>query len=125
MTAMTNQGETIESAATCDAAEVPILIRLTHDGRRVEVIGRDLCLDGRREADALVAVRSHPNRRAIWQTAPDATHMAGRIPLTAHEAARAQAALDAARAAHEATPFAVAERIRHAADQILRLRIDE
>lgn len=110
---------------TADMAEAPILIRHTHDGRRVEVIGRYLCLDGRREADALVAVRSHPNRRAIWQTAPDATHMAGRIPLTAHESARVQAAFDAARAAHEATPFAVAERIRHAADQILRLRIDE
>lgn len=51
--------------------------------------------------------------------------MAGRIALTADEAARAQAALDAARAAHEATPLAVAERMRHAADQILRLRIDE
>ncbi len=110
---------------TADTAEAPILIRLTHDGRRVEVIGRALCLDGRREAEVLVEVRSHPNRRAIREAVPDATHMAGRIPLTAHEAARAQAALDAARAAHEATPFAVAERIRHAADQILRLRIDE
>jgi hypothetical protein len=105
--------------------EAPILIRHTHDGRRVEVIGRFLCLDGRREADALVEVRSHPNRVAIRRAAPEATHMAGRLPLTADEAARVQAALDSARAAHEATPFAVGERMRHAADQILRLRIDE
>jgi hypothetical protein len=107
------------------APEAPILIRHTQDGRRVEVIGRFVCMDGRREAEALVEVRGHPNRRAIWQAVPDATHMAGRIALTADEAARAQAALDAARAAHEATPLAVAERMRHAADQILRLRIDE
>lgn len=110
---------------TSDTAEAPVLIRHTDDGRRVEVIGRFVCMDGRREADALVEVRSHPNRRAIWQAVPDATHMAGRIALTADEAARARAALDVAHAAHQATPFAVAERMRHAADQILRLRIDE
>ena len=51
--------------------------------------------------------------------------MAGRVPLTAQEAAQAQAALDAARAAYEASPLAIAERIRHAADDILKLRIDE
>lgn len=108
-----------------DAAETPVLIRHTQDGRRVEVIGRFLCLDGRRETDALVDVRQHPNRMAIWQAAPEATHMAGRIPLTREEAARAQAALDAARAVYEVSPMAISERIRHAADDILRLRIDE
>jgi hypothetical protein len=72
-----------------------------------------------------VEVRQHPNRMAIWQAMPDATHMAGRMPLTREEAARAQAALDEARAIHEATPTAIAERMRHAADDILRLRIDE
>ncbi|MDY6957242.1 MAG: hypothetical protein SVO96_10285 [Pseudomonadota bacterium] len=108
-----------------DAAETPVLIRHTQDGRRVEVIGRFLCLDGRRETDALVDVRQHPNRMAIWQAAPEATHMAGRIPLTREQAARAQAALDAARAVYEASPMAISERIRHAADDILRLRIDE
>ena len=76
-----------------DAAETPVLIRHTQDGRRVEVIGRFLCLDGRRETDALVDVRQHPNRMAIWQAAPEATHMAGRIPLTREEAARAQSFL--------------------------------
>jgi hypothetical protein len=119
------QGERCGSGEVPGAAGEPLLIRHTDDGRRVEVIGRSVCLDGRREADALVEVRGHPNRRAIWQAVPDATHMAGRIALTAAEAARAQAALDSARAAHEATPLAVAERMRHAADHILRLRIDE
>lgn len=107
------------------ATDTPVLIRHTQDGRRVEVIDRFVCLDGRRETDALADVRQHPNRMAIWQAMPEATHMAGRIPLTREEAARAQAALDAARAIHAATPMAIAERIRHAADDILRLRIDE
>ena len=62
---------------------------------------------------------------AIRQAAPDATHMAGRIPLTKEEAACAQAALDTARALYDATPLAIAERMRHAADDILKLRIDE
>ncbi|GMU46800.1 MAG: hypothetical protein IT469_06060 [Pseudomonadales bacterium] len=106
-------------------AAAPILIRHTEDGRRVEAIDRWICLDGRREADALVEVRSHPNRAAISQAVPDATHMAGRIPLTADQATRAQAALDEARAAYEASPLGIAERMRHAADGILRLRIDE
>ncbi len=121
---MTPANEPVSPEAP-ETPEAPILIRHTQDGWRVEVIGLFVCLDGRREADVLVEVRSHPNRRAIRQAAPDATHMAGRIALTAAEAARAQAALDAARAAQEATPFAVAERMRRAADAILRLRIDE
>ncbi|MGB5234385.1 MAG: hypothetical protein WBN85_04305 [Candidatus Macondimonas sp.] len=101
------------------------LIKLTQDGRRVEVIDRAICLDGRHEADTLTEVRQHPNRVAIRQAAPDATHMAGRIPLTQEEAACAQATLDTARALYDATPLAIAERMRHAADDILKLRIDE
>lgn len=101
------------------------LIKLTQDGRRVEVIDRAICLDGRHEADTLTEVRQHPNRVAIRQAAPDATHMAGRIPLTKEEATLAQTALDTARAIYDASPLAIAERIRHAADDILKLRIDE
>lgn len=122
---MTPQRESGRSRELPGAAEAPILIRHTRDGRRVEVIGRALCLDGRREADTLVEVRLHPNRSVIRQAVPEATHMAGRIPLNAEEAARAQAALDAARATYEASPLGIAERMRHAADDILRLRIDE
>ncbi|MFZ2209874.1 MAG: hypothetical protein WAV22_14500 [Porticoccaceae bacterium] len=101
------------------------LIKITRDGRRVEVIGRAIHLAGKHEADTLVEVGRHPNRAAIRQAVPAATHMAGRVPLTAAEAARAQAALDAARDAFVASPFGVAERMRRAADGILRLRIDE
>lgn len=101
------------------------LIKTTRDGRRVEVVGRAVCLAGKHEADALVAVCRHPNRAAILMAVPEATHMAGRVPLTADEAARAQAALDAARDAFEASSFGIAERMRRAADGILRLRIDD
>ena len=103
----------LQDAHPRGATETPVLIRHTQDGRRVDVIGRFVCLDGRREADALVDVRQHPNRMAIWQAMPEATHMAGRIPLTREEAAHAQAMLDEGRAIHEATPMAIAE--RHAA----------
>ena len=36
---------------TSDTAEAPVLIRHTDDGRRVEVIGRFVCMDGRREVE--------------------------------------------------------------------------
>ena len=101
------------------------LIKITQDERRVEVIDRAICVAGKHEADALVEVHRHPNCAAIRQAVPAATHMAGRVPLTADEAAQAQAALDAARDAFAASPFGVAERMRRAADGILRLRIDE
>ncbi|MGE3298311.1 MAG: hypothetical protein AB7I68_13305 [Porticoccaceae bacterium] len=101
------------------------LIKTTRDGRRVEVVGRAICLAGKHEADALVEVHRHPNRAAIRQTVPEATHMAGRVPLIADEAARAQAVLNAARDAFEASSFGIAERMRRAADGILRLRIDD
>ncbi|CAL1240493.1 hypothetical protein [Candidatus Methylocalor cossyra] len=87
-------------------------IKTTADGRKVEVIGMAICLDGQKEAERLIPVREHPNRAAILAAVPDATHMAGRIPLTAEQAARAQAALDEARAAYEMSPLGIAERIR-------------
>jgi hypothetical protein len=59
-----------------DAAAV--LVKLTLNGRRVEVRGRHLCLDGQPEADALVPLDEHPNRHAIWLAVPEATHRAGR-----------------------------------------------
>lgn len=101
------------------------LIKITQDGRRVEVIGRAIHLAGKHEADTLVEVCKHPNRDAIRQAVPEATHMAGRVPLTAAEAAQARAALDLAREAFVASPLGIAERMRRATDGILRLRIDE
>lgn len=91
---------------------VPILIRTTHDGRRVEVIGRHVCLDGRPEADELVALDEHPNRAAILQRVPRATHVAGRLPLTLAEASVAQAALRRAQDRFDGSPQATRERLR-------------
>ena len=58
----------------------------TQDGRKLEVIGLAICLDGELEAFELIEVKMHPNRRAILATAPDATYMAGRVTLTSEEA---------------------------------------
>jgi hypothetical protein len=91
---------------------VPVLVRTTHDGRKVEVIGRHVCLDGRPEADALVVLDEHPNRQAILKALPLATHVAGRLPLTLAEASVAQAALRRAHDRFDGTPQAVRERLR-------------
>ena len=93
-----------------DAAAV--LVRTTHDGRRVEVIGRHVCLDGRPEAEALVVLDEHPNRQAILRAVPRATHVAGRLPLTLAEASVAQAALRRAHDRFDGTPQAARERLR-------------
>ena len=87
-------------------------IKTTEDGRKVEVIGMAICLDGQKEADRLIPVLEHPNRAAILSAVPNATHMAGRLPLTAEQAALAQKALDEAKAAYELSPHGIAERIR-------------
>ncbi len=88
------------------------LIKMTQDGRKVEVLGTAVCLEGRKEAEVLVPVGEHPNRVAILEAVPDATHVAGRLPLNAEETAVAMAALEQARAARANTPAALAERIR-------------
>lgn len=100
-------------------------IKTTVDGRKVEVIGAIVCLEGRPEADRLVPVIEHPNWRAILQAAPDATHMAGRLPLTVDEAQKAQLAMNAAHAAFDASPAAVAERSRLAINGMLLKRAEE
>jgi hypothetical protein len=89
-------------------------IKTTEDGRKVEVIGMAICLAGRKEADRLIPVHEHPNRAAILNAVPNATHVAGRLPLTAEEAATAQAALEEAKSAYESSPLGIAERIRMA-----------
>jgi hypothetical protein len=100
-------------------------IKTTLDGRKVEVIGTSICLDGQPEADHLVAVIQHPNWRAILEVAPDATHMAGRIALTVDEAEKAHHALVAAKEAYDRSPTGVAERARHAINGMLNKRSDE
>jgi hypothetical protein len=91
------------------------LVKITEDGRKVEVVGLAICLDGELEAFELVDVKMHPNRRKIWQVAPDATHMAGRIALTKDQAEIVNKAFDAAQAEIMADPTAINERFRIAA----------
>lgn len=89
-----------------------VLVKTTLDGRRVEVIGGWLCLDGRPEADSLVVIDEHPNRAAILRAVPGATHVGGRLPLTLAEASVAQAALRRAQDRFDGSEAAVRERLR-------------
>ncbi|HLG79786.1 MAG TPA: hypothetical protein VKY22_02135 [Bradyrhizobium sp.] len=91
------------------------LIKTTQDGRRLEVVGLAICLDGKLEAFELIDVKDHPNRRAIWTAVPDATHMAGRVPLTQAEADIVASAFNKAEAEILANPAAINERFRLAA----------
>lgn len=92
----------------------PVLVRTTQDSRKVEVIDGWLCLDGVPEVRELVVLEEHPNRQAILQRVPKATHMAGRLPLTMAEASVAQAALRRMQDRFDGSPQAVAERLRSA-----------
>ena len=91
-----------------------IFIKSTLDGRKLEVIDGWVCLAGVREADSLVPLEEHPNRRAISQAVPGATHVAGRLPLTHEEAAIAQSALSAAKRVFDASPSGITQRLRQA-----------
>lgn len=91
-----------------------VLVKTALDGRKVEVIGRWVCLDGQPEADVLVVIDEHPNRQAILAAVPKATHVAGRLPLTLAEASVAQAALRRATDTFDGSPAAVRERLRSA-----------
>ena len=92
----------------------PVYIKHTLDGRKVEVIGGQVCIDGQPESDHLVVLEEHPNRKAILAVQPKATHMAGRLPLTMAETSAAQAAMRRATDTFDGTPRAVTERLRHA-----------
>jgi polysaccharide deacetylase 2 family uncharacterized protein YibQ len=91
-----------------------VWIKTTSDGRQVEVIGAQVCLDGLPETDRVIVLDEHPNRQAIQRAVPQATHMAGRLPLTMAQASVAQAALRRAQDRFDGTPAAVGERLRQA-----------
>ncbi len=91
------------------------LVKTTQDGRKLEVIGLAICLDGQLEAFELVEVKMHPNKRAIWTVMSEATHMAGRVALTREEAEIVTAAFRQAEAEILASPVAINERFRIAA----------
>src|SRR5450631_3062706 len=91
------------------------LVKTTQDGRKLEVIGLAICLDGQLEAFELIEVKLHPKRRAILKVLPEATHMAGRVALTREEAAIVDAACKEAEAEILASPVPINERFRIAA----------
>jgi hypothetical protein len=88
------------------------LVKITLDGRRLEVIGLAICLDGQLEAFELIEVKLHPNKRAIWTVMPEATHMAGRVALSSEEAGIVKRAFQDAEAEILASPAAINERFR-------------
>lgn len=88
-------------------------IRTASDGRKIEVIGRYVCIGGEPVADSVVDVQTHPNRKAILAAFPFATHMAGPLALTDFEASVVRGAL--AQAAEPITDrVKIEERLRHA-----------
>jgi hypothetical protein len=91
------------------------LVKTTQDGRKLEVIGLAICLEGELEAFELIEVNLHPNKRAIWKVMPEATHMAGRVVLTREEADIVTQAFREAEAEILASPVAINERFRIAA----------
>ena len=91
------------------------LVKIAQDGRKLEVIGLAICLDGKLEAFELIEVKLHPNKRAIWEVVPEATHMAGRVALTRDEAELVTGAFRQAEAEILASPAAINERFRIAA----------
>ncbi len=93
------------------------LVKTTLDGRRLEIVGQAILLDGKLEAVELIPVAKHPNRGAILQVMPDAVFMAGRVALTAEEGRVAQAALDEGERQFLSDPKAIEERFRAAANR--------
>ena len=97
-------------------------IKTTEDGRRLQVIGRAVFLDGVMEAEWLLAIVQHPNWKAILEAVPNATHLAGRVPLTWEEALVAQTALVKARDEYETSPTGIAERLRKSINVVTSIR---
>lgn len=89
-----------------------VLVKTTQDGRKLEVAGLAILLDGQLEAFELIEVKLHPNRRAIWTVLPEATHIAGRVALTREEAEIVFRAFKEAEAEILNSPAAIAERFR-------------
>lgn len=89
-------------------------VKTTESGLRVEVIDGNVYLNGMKEAEELIPVGEHPNRQAILRAVPYASHMAGRLPLTLHEAGIAQSAITKYRQTYDPSPQGVEERLRKA-----------
>ena len=96
-------------------------IKNTESGLKVEVIGTAIYLDGNLEAETLIELMEHPNRAAILKAVPNATHMAGRVPLTLFEASTANAAIFRAKDTFDPNPKAIMERLRLAVIEKARM----
>jgi hypothetical protein len=88
------------------------LIKTTSDGRKLEVSGLAILLDGQLEYFDLTEIKLHPNCRKIWSVHPEATHLAGRVTLTKEEAELVEKAFKEAEAEILASPAAINERFR-------------
>ena len=91
------------------------LVKMTQDGRKLEVIGFGIYLDGQLEAFDLIEAKMHPNKRGIWSVMPEATHVAGRVALSREEAEIVTKALKEAEKQMLESPAAIKERFRIAA----------
>jgi hypothetical protein len=91
------------------------LVKVTEDGRRLEVKGFGIYLDGVLEAVEVAEVNQHPLKWKILHVMPDATHVVGRVALTQEEADITFKALKEAQEQMLADPKAIAERFRIAA----------
>jgi hypothetical protein len=87
-------------------------VKTTQDGRKLEVVGLAVCLDGKLECFELMDLKMHPNRRPIRMVAPEADFMAGRVTLTKEEAEIIRKALQEANDEIVASPAAMNERFR-------------
>jgi len=92
-------------------------IKMTRDGRRVEVSGLAVMLDGKPESLEVTDLINHPRKFQVLQVAPEATHVAGRIALTREEAELARAALYENQTRAAANPQAINARIQAALNQ--------
>ena len=88
------------------------LVKVTQDGRKLEVQGLAILLDGKLEAFELIEVKLHPNRRKIREILPEATHLAGRVALTREEAEIVTTAFKEAETEILKSPAAIKERFR-------------
>jgi hypothetical protein len=93
------------------------LVKTTQDGRKLEVVGLAILLDKQLEAFELIEVKEHPNRRKILEAVPDAVAMAGRVPLNQEQVEIVKAAFAQVEAEILASPQAMNERFRIAANR--------
>ncbi|TDN58813.1 hypothetical protein B0G77_7964 [Paraburkholderia sp. BL10I2N1] len=103
--------DTADASGAADA----VLVKMTQDGRNVEVISGWVCLAGVGEADPpRPAARTPEPADDRPRAARGPAHVAGRLPLTHEEIAIARGAMSAARWQFDASPAGIAPRLPRA-----------